>query len=172
MNPRTQLILVCILVAVGVVVAGELGRTLAGRGAQVGKPDGRDFSGTLVSGERWSLGENKARGPVVLSFFATWCGPCQMEYPELVKLKRAYEKQHLEVVLITRESKGEVLAVGELGRSPLPILVDGGGIAEQYGVTAIPRTVFYDASGKLAMDVEGYDPSNIREIEKVLGPGG
>jgi cytochrome c biogenesis protein CcmG/thiol:disulfide interchange protein DsbE len=54
---------------------------------------------TLATDDGKSVGNAALRGkPVYLNFFATWCGPCRVETPSIVKLSKKYEKRGLRVV--------------------------------------------------------------------------
>ena len=88
--------------------------------------------------------------PVVLNFWAHWCGPCQMEMPEF---NAAYERLGGEVTFLmvhegaaVDDGKEKVLDGGYT--FPVVFDVDGqaGGI---YGITAYPTTFFIDKDGNL-----------------------
>ena len=88
--------------------------------------------------------------PIVLNFWAHWCGPCQMEMPEF---NTAYERLNGEVIFLmvhegaaVDDGKDKVTEGGYT--FPVVFDVDGtaGGI---YGVTAYPTSFFVDAQGNL-----------------------
>lgn len=126
------------------------------------------FSGQTYAGKQWSLAEHRGQRPVVLSFFATWCGPCRMEYPHLVELHQKYAGQGLQVVLLTEESAALIKDDPDYSRSPLPIITDAGEIFKAYDVPALPRTVVFSAGGEVAHDVTGFDAGIFPRIEKML----
>jgi thiol-disulfide isomerase/thioredoxin len=132
----------------------------------------RDFSGTTVKGETWSLSDRLGKKPVLVNFFATWCGPCRMEYPELLELHRKYRDQGFEVVMLTRESLDEVKPHEALMNSPIPIITDAGDVFDAYGVDGIPHTFYYNRDGKLTHEIQGYGPGELQRIEQDLQSGG
>ena len=88
--------------------------------------------------------------PIVLNFWAHWCGPCQMEMPEF---NATYERLNGEVTfLMVHEGadadKGKETVTDGGYTFPVVFDVDGqaGGI---YGVTAYPTSFFIDADGNL-----------------------
>lgn len=129
---------------------------------------GYGFSGTTVKGEKWSLADRLGKKPVLVNFFATWCGPCKMEFPELLELQRKYRDQGFEVVLLTRESLEEIKPFEELMSAPVAIIPDAGPVFDSYGVEAIPHTYFFNGEGKLVKDIPGYNPSALKPIEDEL----
>lgn len=88
--------------------------------------------------------------PVVLNFWAHWCGPCQMEMPEF---NAAYERLGGEVTFLmvhegaaVDDGKEKVLE----GGYTFPVVFDVDGSAGSiYGITAYPTTFFIDQEGNL-----------------------
>jgi cytochrome c biogenesis protein CcmG/thiol:disulfide interchange protein DsbE len=89
--------------------------------------------------------------PIVLNFFATWCGPCNEEAPALAALARAYQGRvhFVGVDLAVSESNPEAVA-SFVRRNGItyPILLDETGqVSVQYEVAAVPVTFVIDKDG-------------------------
>jgi peroxiredoxin len=115
------------------------------------------------------------RGKVaVLNFFATWCGPCVGEMPELDKMYRQYASQGLCWYEIDEgESAQQVRSfIASKGLS-LPVLLDDSSVAgTAYGVLGIPQTVIVGADGRVRKVIVGADPDSIRrEIDAAVAAG-
>ena len=82
--------------------------------------------------------------PVVLDFWASWCGPCKMLAPELSKLAEAYEGK---------------IKVGKVN------VDDEGELAMKFGIMSIP-TVMVFKGGEPVKTAIGYRPMS--ELEKLL----
>ena len=99
--------------------------------------------------------------PIVLNFWAHWCGPCQMEMPEF---NAAYERLGGEVTFLMVHEGAAVDDGKEKvteGGYTFPVVFDVDGSAGSiYGITAYPTSFFIDADGNLqayymgAMDAE------------------
>src|SRR5262249_41395492 len=64
----------------------------------------KGFTVTTLDGERVSLNSLLGEGkPVLLDFWATWCGPCRMEIPHLKALNKEYGKDGLIVIGLNLE---------------------------------------------------------------------
>lgn len=106
-----------------------------------------DFTLDRLDGESFTLSQ-AAGMPVVLNFWATWCGPCQRELPALQDAAERYDGQ----VLIVGVDQGEEAAtvqryVDELGLTfPIPMDSDGA-IGQRYNVRGMPTTYFIDGDG-------------------------
>jgi cytochrome c biogenesis protein CcmG/thiol:disulfide interchange protein DsbE len=109
-----------------------------------------DFTLQTLNGETVRLSELVGR-PVVISYWATWCIPCQKELPILEQLFREYQPQGLVVMTVNaieQDTQDAVQTmVGENGMT-LPVLLDQGNqFASTYGALFFPTTIFVDASG-------------------------
>lgn len=98
--------------------------------------------------------------PIVLNFWASWCGPCQSEMPDFneVYAERGEEIHFLMVNMTTssRESFEKAMAfIDEQGYS-FPVFYDtDGDAATTYGVYSLPTTYFIDAEGYGVAQVTG-----------------
>ena len=118
------------------------------------------------------------RGKVVIvTFWASWCGPCRRELPVLGQFQRAVGKDALEVIAINvKEPRRDYLGVIRANRDlELTWVHDSSGAtAVRYGVQALPNMFIMDREGKVAHVHRGYSeeslPVFIREISDLLPP--
>ncbi len=106
-----------------------------------------DFALKTLDGKSISL--NAYRGtPVVLNFWATWCGPCQNELPALQATAERYADDVLVLGIDQGESADLVQKyVDQLGLTfPIPMDADNA-VANRYNVTGMPTTFFIDSDG-------------------------
>ena len=92
--------------------------------------------------------------PIVVNFWATWCGPCKREMPAFENM---YEKYGEEVVFLMvnltdgyQDTVKKASDFVEQNGYTFPILFDVGGDASNtYGLYSIPRSLFIDSHGEL-----------------------
>ena len=93
------------------------------------------------------------KGKVLLiNFWATWCPPCLVEMPDLVKLQNEYESQGLQIVGITCPpmAQKDVESIAQKLKINYPILLDTDDVSESYYVTSVlPTTIVVDRDGKI-----------------------
>ena len=148
---RVLPICVAVLVVAATACAGApLPSVNAGSGlARVGGPAPELRLPLLDGGTRDLAGE---RGKVVLlNFWATWCGPCREEMPELQRLADDLHEQPFTLLTIDLEEDSHAIVAfrQDLGLR-LPVLMDeDGDVAQSYGVRALPATFLIDAGGAL-----------------------
>lgn len=93
--------------------------------------------------------------PLVINFWATWCGPCWEEHPVLVASARSRpDVQFLGVVFQDTEEK--ILGFLRERGSSYPTVVDNKGkTAIAYGIGGVPETFFLNASGVIVAKYSG-----------------
>ena len=126
-----------------------------------------NFTLKSASGENIRLSEY--RGQVVLiNFWASWCGPCRQEMPELDAIQRKYKPLGFTVFGVNVEQNRE-LADKVLRDIPVsfPILFDDENkVSKQYDVDAMPVTVLVDREGQIRFMHRGYKPGYEQEYER------
>ncbi|MEX1018423.1 MAG: redoxin domain-containing protein [Litorilinea sp.] len=106
-----------------------------------------DFELVTLDGTTLQLHELRGT-PVVLNFWATWCGPCQRELPALQAAAERYADRVL-ILGIDQGEAGEVVQpyVDEMGLTfPIPLDSDMV-VGRLYNVQGLPTTYFVDADG-------------------------
>jgi len=131
---------------------------------------------TLLSAEN--------RKPLLINFWATWCGPCRVEFPELVRIDAEYRAKGLDFVIVSIDNFGaKDMGVADFLKSyestmpsfllDLPTRPRIFRNIRQIAPTAqnaFPLTLLYDASGKLVYQKNGVIDAKIlrAKIDKVL----
>jgi thiol-disulfide isomerase/thioredoxin len=142
------------------------GRRLAMVGSEM------EVFGKTLAGEDFDF--SKYKGKVVLvDFWATWCGPCVAELPNV---KEAYAKYHdkgFDVIGVSLDERRVALDdFLEKNEIPWTQLHEEGGpnkLAAHYGVNAIPFMALVGRDGKvISIEARGRDLH--RELEKLFGP--
>ena len=126
--------------------------------------------------------ENKK--PLLINFWATWCGPCRVEFPELVKIDADYRKQGLNFVVVSIDNLGAMDSIvadflksyASTMPSYLLDLPTRGKLFQNIRQIAprarngFPLTLLYDARGKLVYQKNGVIDAEVlrAKIDNVL----
>jgi peroxiredoxin len=95
---------------------------------------------------------------VLLNFWATWCGPCQVEIPWFVEFNKTYKARGLAVVGVSMDEDGWKSVKPYLATKKIdyPIVVGTEEVAKAYGgVDSLPSTFIIDRDGKIAFSHSG-----------------
>jgi thiol-disulfide isomerase/thioredoxin len=139
-------------------IIAALALVASAAGAQPVKPGVRAPKIDLpaLTGSRVKLSALRGH-PVIVSFWATWCGPCRAEFPELIKLQQQYDSVGLHVLGVNGfdqedpDKKRSTQAVQQFVKGfavPFPIALDERGQTRRaYHIVHFPTTVFIDSAG-------------------------
>ena len=154
----------------------ELRRSAAGRkfaarmeatpSVEAGQP-APEFAAEDKDGKRVALGDFRGRY-VLLDFWASWCGPCRAENPNVLKAYERFKGEGFTVLGYSLdESREKWLGAVEADGMPWTQVIGGGGLNDSvvrtYGVTGIPSNFLIDPEGRImAVDLRG------ERLEKTL----
>lgn len=117
-----------------------------------------DFVLKDIHGKPVSLEQFKGK-PILLNFWATWCGPCKEELPSMQRLQDAAQANggfHVVAVSIDRFNMDKVSKYAENMQLTFPILVDpDNSVRKSYFIRGLPTSYLIDSEGKLRGFVSG-----------------
>ena len=127
-----------------------------------------DFQLYNLEGKAVSLSGLQGK-PVMLNFWATWCGPCVHEMPDLQEVHEEWSSKGLELLAVNiRGNTSQVTQFLQSHKLSLPVLLDiKSDVARNYNIRGIPTTFFIDKDG-IIQDVKVGAFPNKRAIEGSL----
>lgn len=146
---RNLLIIAGIILLAGLTVYGNQSET-GKREEPIDRRPQAGFAAPLftlegMDGETYVLADQKK--PVVINFWASWCGPCRLEAPILTELHEKYGNEieiwGINLTMNDQFDKAQAFAEHYGFRFPVPLDKEGT-VANQYQVMAIPSTFFLD----------------------------
>jgi thiol-disulfide isomerase/thioredoxin len=166
---RTLVLALCLPLWLGVAQAGAVER-----GQVAPAIDLPLFSTQGESGASMSLAE--LRGKVVyLDFWASWCPPCRMSFPQLEQLRVELAPRGFEVLAVNvDEFEADALKFLEEIPVSYPVVHDAAGLSPQaYGILGMPTGYLIDREGVIRLVHQGFrrnDGAKLKvEIIKLLG---
>jgi peroxiredoxin len=132
-----------------------------------------DFTLRTMNGPNVRLAEQRGR-VVMVNFWATWCGPCRQEMPQLDRLYQKYRASGFVLLGVNVDDDarkaGEVAA--KLGVT-FPVLLDTDkAVSKLYDLSTMPSTVLIDRDGKVRYlhrgYLAGYEDNYDKQIRELL----
>ncbi len=151
----------------GVVVAG-CGNGAGSGSVAVGKPV-PPIQQAAIEGGTVSLRALRGRWAVV-NFFATWCQPCQQEYPQLVRFAAGHQAVQI-IGVVYEDRSADAVRFHRSEGGTWPIVSDpSGDIASRYLVSALPQSFVVDPRGNLAAHIFG--GVTVDKLDRAIGGSG
>jgi len=129
-----------------------------------------DFSLKTPEGDTVKLSKAVADGPVVLDFWATYCGPCRMELPDLDSIRKDYESKGIHFYAVNaNDDATTVRQFATQTNLGIPMLLDNPPYLSQFlQINAIPVTIVIDKRMKIVVALAGYDPNMKNDLPGAL----
>lgn len=108
---------------------------------------------------------------ILLNFWATWCGPCKVEIPDLVKLHENYKGKSFKVVSIALDSGSpqRIRQFAKKWKMNYPILIGDSNVIKAYGgIRGVPTTFIIDSNGYVKNMFLG--PRSYKQLESEIVP--
>ena len=107
--------------------------------------------------------------PILINFWATWCGPCRLEMPEIVRHAAANEDL-LVIAINVQEELAPVEAFASDFDMMMPVVLDTEGeVRDLYQVRGMPTSIFIDREGKVSTYWEGVlSPGKLEECLSLI----
>ncbi|HWY43876.1 MAG TPA: TlpA disulfide reductase family protein [Candidatus Sulfotelmatobacter sp.] len=131
-----------------------------------------DFKLTTLDGKPVTLADSHGK-VILLNFWATWCGPCRAEIPDLIELQNKY-KDRLQILglIVDDDDQDAIKEFVEKFGINYPVAIASNDIRFQYGgIAALPTSFVLDSEGRIVQKHEGLrDPLLYEtEIRSLLG---
>ena len=132
-----------------------------------------DFSALTLDGRTVSLADFRGQKKVVVSFWASWCGPCRLEMPSLIQFYKTNHRDASDFEILAVSIDEDPKAAADFATAMklnFPILVDPDQkIANAYQVEGIPTMFVIDKGGKVIYGRAGYDATMTFQLASELG---
>jgi len=132
-----------------------------------------DFTLRTMAGPNLRLAEQRGR-VVMVNFWATWCGPCRQEMPQLSRLYEKYRASGFVLlgVNVDDDARKATELAGKLGVT-FPVLLDTDKtVSKRYDLSTMPSTVIIDRNGTVRYVhrgyLSGYEDTYERQIRELL----
>lgn len=121
----------------------------AAGGPSVGAP-APDFTLNDLEGKSIQLSSMRGK-PVLINFWATWCGPCSAEMPNIEKAYQQFKNDDIAILAVNQGEHGDqVTGYKDLYKLNFRILLDDSNQASRaYRIQALPTTIFVDRKGNI-----------------------
>ena len=128
-----------------------------------------NFAFTSIDGSKQLDLESFRGRPLLMTFWASWCGPCRQELPELQKLSTELADEGLALVAINVDQSA-VVGVRFIRKYniDIPVYRIDQKTAMTLGLQSLPTNMLLDPEGRPVMILRGYSPAVPDEIRRLV----
>jgi peroxiredoxin len=132
-----------------------------------------DFSASTLDGRTLSLADFRGQKKLVIAFWASWCAPCRVEMPALVKFYRSNHGDSSDFEILAVSIDEDTKAAADFATAlkvNFPVLLDPRQkMADAYQVDGIPMMFVIDKDGNITYGRAGYTMAMEFELARQLG---
>lgn len=128
-----------------------------------------------LDGDKFSLRDTLAHGPVVLAFFKVSCPTCQYAFPFLERLYQAYGSNGVTLVGVSQNDSKETAAFAKQFSVTFPILLDDTHsypVSNAYGLTNVPTLFWIAPDGEIELSSVGWVKADFEQINRKMAEAG
>jgi peroxiredoxin len=126
---------------------------------------------SAVSGGKFSLAEALRKGPVVAAFFKVSCPVCQLAFPYLERVYRAYgHRGEFTFIGVSQDDVADTQAFEKRFGVTFPVLLErkGYAVSNAYGLTNVPTVFLISAAGEIELTSVGWSKSEVEQLSRKL----
>jgi peroxiredoxin len=124
-----------------------------------------------VDGRKFALRDGLKRGPVVAAFFKVSCPVCQMAFPYIERLFKAYGKiRKFTLVGVSQDNAADTKAFNREFGVTFPVLLDSKGypVSNAYGLTNVPTIFMISPEGEIELSLVSWSKPEMEELNRRL----
>lgn len=129
-----------------------------------------EFAVEDIDGNPFSV-DGTSKKVVLINFFTTWCGPCQLELPRIQQIWERYGKnESFSMIVIGREESLQTVSEFRNNHAfTFPLAADPEGyVFSLFAKESIPRVFLISSDGKVLYATRGYDAKELDRLDQLL----
>lgn len=125
-----------------------------------------------LDGDLIELNELIGEGPIIISFWATWCKPCKEELKEYNKLYKKYSEHGLQILAISIDNAKSISKVKPYiktnGYNFTALLDPNSEVARMYYAQMVPYSLILNKEGEIIYTHLGYKKGDEIKVEEII----
>lgn len=128
------------------------------------------FELVTTTGERLSLPEALASGPILLAFFKISCPTCQFTFPFLERLHQQLREEGVQIWGVVQDKAPDGAKFASTYGVTFPVLVDDSPykVSRAYGLTHVPTLFLVNRDGRIGISSEGFSKADLLAVQSTM----